>query len=171
MNENFENLTNFPIGMDEYQTAALDNAAYRYPDLPVIFPALGLAGEVGEYIEKLKDGLFPDEYVPKHTLAFMVWSAFDNLVVAARKCESLKKLIRRDNSPLVTKPALAELHECWKNVSNKKRADMLEEQCDTVWYEAALARDQDSTLGKLAVMNLKKIELRAEQRRKKEKKK
>lgn len=159
------------IGLTEYQNEALGNAAYKYPDLPVVFPALGLAGEVGEYIEKLKDGLFPEGYLPKNTLAFMVSKAFDGFVEAARKCESLKKLIRRDESPLVTKESLAELHECWKNVSSKKRVDLLEEQCDTLWYEAALARDQNFSLGKLAIMNLKKIEIRAEQRRKKEKKK
>ena len=157
--------------MNDYQSVAMANGAYKYPDLPVVFPALGLAGEVGEYIEKLKDGMFPEGYLPKNGLTFAVMTAFDGLVTAARKCESLKKLIRRDESPLVTKEAIDELKECWKNVSSKKREDLLEEQCDTLWYEAALARDQDFSLGKLAVMNLKKIEIRAAQRRKKEKKK
>lgn len=40
---------------DEYQIAAAETAVYnRNPQLKIMYPALGLAGETGEVVEKIK---------------------------------------------------------------------------------------------------------------------
>jgi len=40
---------------DEYQSAAAETAVYkRNPQMNIMYPALGLAGETGEVLEKIK---------------------------------------------------------------------------------------------------------------------
>lgn len=42
-----------PLEIDEYQDRALDTAVYP-EDPPLLYIALGIAGEAGEYVEKVK---------------------------------------------------------------------------------------------------------------------
>lgn len=62
---------------DEYQTAAAETAVYkRNPQMTIMYPALGLAGETGEVLEKIKkfyrDAVIDREAVKKE-LGDVLW--------------------------------------------------------------------------------------------------
>lgn len=63
--------------LDEYQEAAKDTAVYREnPANRIIYPALGLAGETGEVVEKIKKyvrDLVLDKDAVKRELGDVIW--------------------------------------------------------------------------------------------------
>ena len=95
-----------------YQRAARETAIYP-KHLAVIYPTLGLAGEVGEVAEKVKK-------------------------------------IYRDDGGEITK---------------EKRAALVKELGDVLWYLATLAGDLGIDLGDVAEENLKKLRDRAERKK------
>lgn len=69
------------MDLNEYQTAAAKTAAYPSIGASFVYPALGLAGEAGEVVEKVKkifrnyNGVITDEYrdLIKKELGDVLW--------------------------------------------------------------------------------------------------
>lgn len=144
--------------MNEYQADALKTKSY--PDAAkVIYPLLGLIGEVGETAEKMLKAVFgeerPSEFAP-------VWLVLESATTAGRQSERIKKAIR-DRGDLFSAVQLETL---------KKRVDaafadpatrhaILKEAGDVLWYNSAFCSDLRSNLENVAQANLEKLAKRA----------
>jgi hypothetical protein len=142
----------------EYQAGARSTALY--PDQArVVYPVLGLAGEVGELCEKMAEALFPEGAEGLSKEEYGIRYALQQAAAAGKGCEYLKKLIRdkRDSLPA---GFLAGLATRAAAISDAQKAGLTKEQGDTLWYEAALAGDLEAALADTAQANLDKLAAR-----------
>lgn len=141
-----------PLTLDDYQDAAAGTAIYNR-DAAVVYPALGLVGETAELCDKLLGGLFPDG-VADGDVADELLTIFSRIAYWGSRAEKLKKFIRGKDAPV---EAVAELRRRVRSLPPELLPDLVKEQGDTLWYEAALARDLGVRLSEVARGNLDKL--------------
>jgi len=122
---------------DQYQAAAKTTAVYP-KDANILYPALGLAGEVGEVAEKVCDGCGSGPWATEAIAKMASHSG--------EACNQVKKVIRDDGCEL-----------------SKERAQAIGKEIGGVlWYCAALASDIGLNLGDIARENLSVLASRQE---------
>ncbi len=119
----------------DYQAAAVKTAIYP-PDAAIFYPALGLAGEVGELAEKVIDVECPA--TQRDTLGL---AKHTGLIA-----NQVKKILRDDNGVLTP----------------ERKSAIASEIGDICWYLAALAYDIGVDLEDIAQENLDKLASRQE---------
>ncbi len=115
----------FPLSFEAYQAGAKKTAIYNQ-DARVMYPALGLAGEVGEFIEKAGG------------ITAGVDVLLNGVAVCAGKCANQVKKIIRDDC------------EC----DTTRKHAIGQEIGGVLWYCAAVASDLGLDLGDIAQENL-----------------
>ena len=98
------------MNFNEYQKKAFETAIYPNKGNNIIYPTLGIGGETGEVLEKVK------------------------------------KILRDNNS----------------KISEEKKAELIKEIGDVLWYIAALTTELNSNLEDVAINNLEKLNSRKE---------
>ncbi|MHC4297948.1 MAG: nucleoside triphosphate pyrophosphohydrolase family protein [Planctomycetota bacterium] len=126
---------------DQYQEAAALTAIYP-KDAGVLYPALGLAGEVGEVAAKVADGppSLPRGFLGEEELCLRMAAH------AGEACNQVKKIIRDDDC------------DC----TPKRTAAIAKEIGGVLWYCAALATDLGLNLGDIARGNIEILVSRQE---------
>lgn len=115
-----------PLSFETFQAKAKKTAIYNQ-DARVMYPALGLAGEVGEFIEKAGG------------ITAGVDVLLNGVAVCAGKCANqVKKIIRDDDCECDT----SRKHAIGKEIGG------------VLWYCAAIASDLGLDLGDIAQENL-----------------
>ncbi len=114
---------------DDYQAAAARTAIYP-EDVKVLYPGLGLAGEVAEVAEKV--GVEPPELRELATELTLKMG-----VHAGKAANQIKKIIRDDA----------------REITVERRAAIGKEIGGVLWYCAALATDLGLNLGDIAREN------------------
>lgn len=132
-----------PLSVTEYQQRAATTAAYP-SQAKTLYPLLGLAGEVGELVEKVQQNLFP-EGAPQgwDDATCFVRSIFNRLgdvVAAGKQCEQLKKVIR-DQTDSLPEGVLDEVSRRVNSIGAEKRPEIIKEQGDCSWYHFQFATD------------------------------
>ena len=118
--------TEFPLSFEAYQAGAKKTAVYNQ-DARVLYPTLGLAGEVGEVIEKAGG------------ISVGVDVLLNGMAVCAGKCANqVKKIIRDDDCECDT----PRKHAIGKEIGG------------VLWYCAAVCSDLGLSLGDIAQENL-----------------
>lgn len=122
----------------EYEDAVMPLAVYPgHESGDITYPALGLAGETSEALEKLLTERDAGNHVPEAVID----SAMRACIPAGRIAEHAKKTLR-DNGGVV---------------SPERRALILKEAGDELWYLADIARQLGSSLSEVAEINAKKL--------------
>jgi NTP pyrophosphatase (non-canonical NTP hydrolase) len=119
---------------DEFQEFAAKTAIYPR-EAAIFYPALGLAGEVGEVAEKVA-GEWPDGSLPTLHMA----------AHAGKVANQVKKIIRDDDG----------------EITESRRKAIAKEIGGVLWYCAALATDLGFNLGDIARENSAILASRAE---------
>lgn len=115
-----------PLSFEAYQASAKKTAIYNQ-DARVLYPALGLSGEVGELIEKASG------------ISVGMDILLNGIAVSAGKCANqVKKIIRDDDC------------EC----DTPRKNEIGKEIGGVLWYCAAVASDLGLDLGAIAQKNL-----------------
>lgn len=143
---------------NEYQQSAAGTA--MYPSYSKgLYPILGLIGEAGELVAKFYDGMWPyGKPIPDGQERFH--EAMTAVIGVARRCETLKKLVRggtidlTDHQKQVLSQQVRRLSETeWKD-------DLVGESADVCWYICALLTDLDIRLEDALAGNLAKLAAR-----------
>lgn len=145
--------------LDHYQAEAKTTAQYP-KQAAILYPLLGLAGEVGELVAKLRDQYFPHGSVNCTTPVLQsIYDTLTRVSSVAIGAETLKKQIREQN--IIDEKTGAYL-EARASVIRRENVKLpiLKEQGDTLWYEAMLATDLHENLGNVASINLDKLRKR-----------
>ncbi len=140
------------MNIDEYQEKAASTAVYP-KEVKGIYPALGLAGEAGEFCEKLSAFLFP-EGKPKEQTDRFVWSALESAAGSGKVCETIKKMLRGDSSGNLN---LNSLKERFARLTSKQLEELEFEAFDVLWYISANSTDQNRKMSDGAKNNLNKL--------------
>lgn len=141
------------ITFDSYQERAVGFAIY--PDeMKVVYPALGLVGEFGEFCQALYD-LIKDVEGESAKRAFLE-GALKTLGELGQQAERLKKEVRDQDG------ATDQDREWALNVRRKigqsDVSDLLKEMSDSQWYNANFLDDLGVSYGDIADLNIKKLE-------------
>lgn len=141
------------LGMDDYQRQAAATAVYP-GEVSLIYPILGMAGEVGEFCEKAVQAFWPKgaDCQLGSEIAF-------TLLEVSRVCavaEKLKKRLRDQSADIP--PADLEKLKASREAANTD--EMVPELGDQSWYLSAVARDMGMKLSDVARKNLSKLQSR-----------
>lgn len=154
------NLTFAEYDAGARSTATYDNRA------SIVYPLLGLCGEVGEVADKLLHVLFPNGKPEFGGLEYVLYSRLMRVIEASKDCEFLKKMIRdRSNDVLVTEEALDKLGKMADSMTGDEESAIGKELGDCQWYVSILAQDIGLTGEEVAANNLTKLRSRKERGR------
>lgn len=149
---------------DDYQRSARSTAIYP-SEACVIYPALGLAGEAGEFAGKVRDYMYPEGlprgWDPVTEFEKQVFWALDAAATAGAECEKLKKQLRDKNKELDPRflPALQARIE---RLTPEQKAELSKEGGDAAWYLANVSADLGLKLSEVFKGNLDKLASRKE---------
>ncbi len=145
--------------MGEMQDALYATAIYP-KEAKTVYPALGLAGELGEFLELLVESIWPTPECARGLLECNIYATFQNLIKAAKDCERLKKVIR--DTKVYEQDMFERLEEkVADGLFCVNREDLMAEFGDfSAWYNSALASDLGFRLSKVFKKNLEKVESR-----------
>lgn len=140
------------LRMDDYQTQTQSTA--MYPDfVKVLYPLLGLAGEVGEVVEKVLDAIFTEEPKAESDEA-LIYNSLKSIVKKTRACETLKKSVRKG---LYSEEQLGKLSELAKRLTQEQKDAIMDEVSDVLWYVADVLYDLDYKMSDCAQHNMDKL--------------
>jgi hypothetical protein len=152
------NLPKFITEINEYQEAVKSTAIYP-EEVKIVYPALGLAGEVAEGAEVLLNGLFP-EGRPTDQSSRLVFSVLCSIVGVGKQAETIKKILRGDGE---LKLDTRDLAERIKKLSPETIDRLLSEMVgDSNWYSTSLTTDCKSSLENELNKNCNKLAARKE---------
>ena len=126
---------------DRYQDQAAATAVYP-PELAVLYPLLGLIGEVGELVVKVRDGLFPDG-MPEGGILGQVRHRLWACEMEAIAAEALKKCLRDMPDFKLTAGERMAMDEARARLfhSVAGQTGVMKEAGDVGWYWAKLTQD------------------------------
>jgi hypothetical protein len=139
--------------MNTYQEEAAKTAIYPR-EAAVVYPMLGLIGEVGEMADKLMVALFPAGQNINPGVESNVFSALLRAAQAGSRAETLKKQIRGGAIPV---EQLAPLTRRVAAIAEEEMSGIRKEGGDGLWYIANVVRDLGVKLGDIAKTNLDKL--------------
>lgn len=144
--------------VNDYQQSAAATALY--PDYAkVLYPVLGICGEVGELVAKTLNAMWPyGDPIPEAQYPYH--EALLAMIGAGQRCEGLKKVIRGGGGfSGFDKDCLKTLTETV--LTNPTVVDSLtNEAADVEWYLCALLTDMKVTLEHALIQNLAKLHAR-----------
>ncbi len=136
------------MNMSQYQMEAAGTAQYPV-EHQLLYTALGIAGESGEYLEKLYKYARTNGKGAPVDVAGPVYDFID----AAKQLEILKKSIRNDGFEPGIRIVVPREEDALKAAH---------ELGDLLWYVSQAAKNLGFTLGEIAAMNLEKLRSRRE---------
>lgn len=146
--------------VDEYQAFATSTRTYPAYSR-VLYPLLGLVGEVGETVALFTDRMWPyGQPTPDGQEAYR--DALTALVAIGRRCETLKKQIRGGRAGL-TASQEGEIEAGVEAFRQDKTGEMTNEASDVCWYVSALLSDLGVRFSDALAMNVKKLSARKAQ--------
>jgi NTP pyrophosphatase (non-canonical NTP hydrolase) len=144
------------MSINEMQAELIKTAIYP-KEAAVIYPLLGLIGEVGEFSEKLLEAIFPNGSA-KGLLECDLYLTLKNFMSAAKDAERLKKVIR-DKTSTYDKSYYEQLAKKVKDgLASANMEDLELEMGDfAAWYVSALSNDMGFNLKSIFKKNLDKV--------------
>jgi NTP pyrophosphatase (non-canonical NTP hydrolase) len=137
--------------LNEYQDAASATAIYPNRGKNVIYPLLGLIGEVGEVVRKIQTAIDLGEIQLTSPIASIILRILDVASANGETAELLKKSIR------------GEVVECIAECTVRTDKSAIEKELgDVLWYESQLAQELGISLDHVGVGNITKLKDRLE---------
>jgi len=147
-----------------YQTQCYSTAIY--PEAAkVIYPILGLLGEVGEVAEKMRDYLFPcklKDWDDTSNFLKEIYHTLDDLARLGISAGKTSKKVRDKNKELPIEYIQA-LKERVDQLTVDQKFNLGKETGDIVWFISTFLGDMNLTLGDIAQQNLDKLQKRKEE--------
>lgn len=145
---------------DKYQEEVASTAVYP-PELAVLYPLLGLIGEVGELVSKVRDGLFPDGMPEDGKLGQVrhrLWACEMEAIAA----EALKKCLRDMPDFRLSAGERMAMDEARAHLfhSVADQTAVMKESGDVGWYWAKLNQDIGFHLSEVMQTNVDKLAAR-----------
>jgi hypothetical protein len=130
----------------------------------VVYPLLGLAGEVGEVIAVFLEAVWGRVGLNEmNPLEHRVWLALNRVASVAKDCEALKKQLRKGSGDLldgVTDEHKEHLRQLVSGSALPMEFLLTDETADTLWYSSQLLRDIGVRFSAAAELNLAKLAAR-----------
>jgi len=148
--------------LNEFQKRC--KATGAYPDYAkIIYPSLGLCGEVGEFLEVLLKAIWPTEEDCTGILECNIYACYKKMIEAGKACEQLKKIIRdkdRFEKDICNKAA----KKFKDGLEKADKEQLIAELGDFMsWYCNVLAYDLGFKATDVLKKNLQKVERRKKQ--------